>query len=83
MPKEVPSWAHKKVDLVPLHPVVGFVLQVGDAKKFLHTLGIERLDPFFFPVSKQSPEPQAAVSRILPSITAIFGYAVDLSKIAS
>ena len=31
-------WAHKEVDLVP-HPVVGLVLQVGDAEKFPKALG--------------------------------------------
>ena len=38
-------WAHKKVDLA-LHPVVGLVLQVEDAKKFPNALGFESLDPF-------------------------------------
>ena len=33
-------------DLAP-HPVVGLVLQVGDAKKFPQALGFESLDPFF------------------------------------
>ena len=37
-------WTHKEVDLVP-HPVVGLVLKVGDAEKFLLTLGFESLDP--------------------------------------
>ena len=37
-----------------LHPVVGLVLQVGDAQKFPQTLGFESLDLFFFfRVSKQ------------------------------
>ena len=31
-------WTHKEVDLV-LHPVVGLLLQVGDAEKFAHALG--------------------------------------------
>ena len=38
-------WTHKEVDLAS-HPVVGFVLQVGDTEKFNHALGFERLDPF-------------------------------------
>ena len=38
-------WTHKEVDLAPL-PVVGLVLQIGDAK-FPHALGFESLDPFF------------------------------------
>ena len=40
-------WTHKEADLAP-HPVVGLVLQVGDAEKFPKTLGFENLDPFFF-----------------------------------
>ena len=43
----------QQVDLGP-HQVVGFVLQVGDTKKFPHALGFESLDPFFR-VSKQGP----------------------------
>ena len=38
---------HKEVDLVP-HPVVGLVLQVGDAEKFPQALGFKGLDVFFF-----------------------------------
>ena len=38
-------WAHKKVDCAP-HPVVGIVLQVGNAEKFPHALGFESLDLF-------------------------------------
>ena len=38
-------WTHKEVDLAP-HPVVGLVLQVGDAEKFPHALGFESLDLF-------------------------------------
>ena len=30
-----------------LHPVVGLVLQAGDADKFLRALGFESLDPCF------------------------------------
>ena len=37
--------AHKEVDLT-LHPVVGFVLQVGDAERFPQALGLESLEPF-------------------------------------
>ena len=44
---------HKGVDLA-LHPVVGLVLQVGDAEKFPQALGFEGLGPFFR-VSKQGP----------------------------
>ena len=36
---------HKVVDLAP-HPLVGLVLQVGDAEKFPHAAGFESLDPF-------------------------------------
>ena len=43
--------AHREVALAP-HPVVGLVLQVGDAEKFPHALGFESLD-LFFRVSKQ------------------------------
>ena len=39
-------WTHKEVDLSQ-HPVVGLVLQVGDAEKFPQALGFESLDPFF------------------------------------
>ena len=45
---------HKEADLA-LHPVVGLVLQVGDAEKFPQALGFESQDPFFFKVSKQGP----------------------------
>ena len=38
-------WTHKEVDLT-LHPVVGLLLQVGDADKFPHASGFESLDPF-------------------------------------
>ena len=33
-------WTHKAVDLAP-HPVVGLVLQVGNAEKFPHAPGFE------------------------------------------
>ena len=42
---------HKGVDLAP-HPVVGLVLQVGNAEKFPQALGFEGLDPILR-VSKQ------------------------------
>ena len=45
---------HKEADLA-LHPVVGLVLQVGDAEKFPQALDFESLDPFFLRVSKQGP----------------------------
>ena len=32
------QWTNKEVDLAP-HPVVGLVLEVGDAGKFTHALG--------------------------------------------
>ena len=47
------QWTHKKVDLAP-HPVVGLVLQAGDAEKFPRALGFKGLDPFLRD-SKQSP----------------------------
>ena len=37
---------HKDVDRAP-HPVVGLVLQVGDAEKCPQAPGFENLDPFF------------------------------------
>ena len=46
-------WTHKEVDLAP-HPVVGLVLQVGDAEKFSQALDFEGLD-IIFRVSKQGP----------------------------
>ena len=47
------SWTHKNVDLA-LHPVVGFVLQVGNAEKFPRAIGFKSQDPFLR-VSKQGP----------------------------
>ena len=46
-------WTHKEVDLAP-HPVVGLVLQVGDAEKFPQALCLDSLHPFLR-VSKQGP----------------------------
>ena len=46
-------WTHKGVDLV-LHPVIGLVLQEGDAEKFPHALGFAGLDRSFR-VRKQGP----------------------------
>ena len=46
-------WTHKEVDLAP-HPVVGLVLQVGDAEKFPQALCLDSLNPFLR-VSKQGP----------------------------
>ena len=40
-------WTHKEADLA-LHPVVGLVLQAGDAEEFPQAPGFEGLDPFFF-----------------------------------
>ena len=46
---------HSKVDLAP-HPVVGLVLQVGNAEKFPQALCFESLDPFFFFFQSQQAE---------------------------
>ena len=46
-------WIHKEVDLAP-HPVVGLVLQVGDAEKIPCELDFKSLDPFLR-VSRESP----------------------------
>ena len=46
-------WTHKEADLDPL-PVVGLVLQVGNAEKFPQALGFENQDPFFFFQSQQA-----------------------------
>ena len=46
-------YTQKEVDLAP-HPVVGLVLQVGDAEKFPQALGFESLDRFRR-VSKRDP----------------------------
>ena len=46
-------WIHRGVDLAP-HPVVGLVVQVGDAEEFPSTLGFEGLD-LFLRVSKKGP----------------------------
>ena len=40
-------WTHKEVDLA-LRPVVGLVLQVGDAEKFPQALSFKSLDSFLF-----------------------------------
>ena len=37
-------WTHKEVDLAP-HPVIDFMLHVGDVEKFLLALGFESLNP--------------------------------------
>ena len=44
---------HKEDDLAP-HPVVGLVIQTGDAEKFPQAVGFESLDPFVR-VSKHGP----------------------------
>ena len=44
---------HKEVDLA-LHPVIGLVLQVGNAEKFPQALVFESLDSFFG-IGKQGP----------------------------
>ena len=46
-------WTDKDVDLAP-RPVVGRVLQVGDAEQFPQALDFESLDPFLR-VSRQDP----------------------------
>ena len=40
-------WTHKGADFAP-HPVIGLVLQVGDAEKFPQALGLESLGQFFW-----------------------------------
>ena len=40
-------WTHMEADIVP-HPVIGLVLQAGDAEKFPQAFGFKNLDPFFF-----------------------------------
>ena len=47
-------WTNMEVDLAR-HPVVGLVLQVGDADKFPLALAFESLDPFFFRICMQGP----------------------------
>ena len=49
----MPVWTHKEVDLVT-HPIVGLVLQIGNAEKFLQARGFESLDPVLR-VSKEGP----------------------------
>ena len=58
-------WTHKGVGLVS-HPVVGFVLKVGDVEKFPQAPSFEGLDSFL-KVSKQCPfsQPQMEVTRDL------------------
>ena len=46
-------WTYKEVDCA-VHPVIGLMLQVGDAEKFPLALGFESLD-LLFRVSKQGP----------------------------
>ena len=40
-------WTHKEVDRAP-HPVIGLVLEVGEAEKSARALDFESLDPFSF-----------------------------------
>ena len=50
-------WIHKEVDLAP-HPFIGFVLQLGDAKKFpqgRHLVSKAWILFFFFRISEQGP----------------------------
>ena len=46
-------WAHRDVDLAP-HPVVGLVLQAGDANKFPWAFGFRRSGSFS-QIRKQGP----------------------------
>ena len=46
-------WTHNEADRA-LHPVIGLVLQVGDAEKFPYAFGFESLD-LIFRVSNQGP----------------------------
>ena len=56
---------HKKVDLAP-HPVVGLVLQVGDAEKFPQALGFESLDPLQLSrVYVSQPQRRMEVTRLV------------------
>ena len=55
-------WTQEEVDPA-LHPVIGFLLQVGDAERLPHALGFENLDPFFRG-SKQGPRFMAIEAEI-------------------
>ena len=62
-------WTHKEVDLAP-HPVVGLVLQAGDAEKFPRALGFEALDRFSKSASRtdvSQPQRRMEVTRDLKS----------------
>ena len=63
-------WIHKEVDLGP-HPVVGLVLKVGDAEKFLQALGFESVDPFFESASRvhvSQPQRRSEVTKSLAEL---------------
>ena len=58
-------WTRSEVDHAP-HPVVGLVLQVGDAKKVPPALGLKSLDPFFFffpELARREREKEACPNR--------------------
>ena len=59
-------WTHKEVDLAP-HPVVGLVLQVGNAEKFPQGLDFEGLDPVYriSKVHVSQPQRRREVTRDL------------------
>ena len=47
-------WTDKEVDLA-LHPVVGLVLQIGDAEKFSRARWCQKPGFFFFQTQQASP----------------------------
>ena len=46
LPEDIPVDS-QRIDLAP-HPVVGLVLQMGDAEKFPQALGFKHLNPSIF-----------------------------------
>ena len=63
-------WTNKEFDLTP-HPVVVFVLQVGDAEKFPQAQGFESLDPFSESAGRvhlSQPQRRMEVTRDLYSL---------------
>ena len=64
-------WTHREVDHI-LHPVVGLVLQVGDAEKFPQAQGFESLDPFSESAGRvhlSQPQRRMEVTRDLKSLS--------------
>ena len=59
-------WTHTEVYRVP-HPVVGLVLQVGDAEKFPDAFSFESLDQFFFRVNKPTLWRKLSSTNLSPS----------------